>query len=104
MSLNLVGKNFVYNKSDESRHVRERLRSMNKRWEAVCSQATTLHRDLQLGLAHSQEFHQMIHDLLLWLETVENKLQQIEPVSLAADHVVLRAKYRRLLVSTQLLV
>ena len=56
---------------------------MNRRWDSVCQHATRLQGELQTALMQCEEFHHTIHDLLLWLEGLETRLQQCEPVNMA---------------------
>ena len=69
---------------------------MNRRWDAICGQATRLQQELQMALMQCQEFHHTIHDLLLWLENVETKIQQCEPINLGNDEAALWSRLRKL--------
>lgn len=96
LSINLISKNFIDIRTDEGRLLKDKLRQMNRRWEAICAHATTLQQELQVALMQCQEFHHTIHDLLLWLENIETKLQQNEPVNLGADNSALWSKLKKL--------
>ena len=96
ISLNLTSKEIVDLHTEEGRDLRDRLRLMNKRWDAICGQATRLQQELQVALMHCQEFHHTIHDLLLWLENIETKIQQCEPINLGNDEAALWSRLRKL--------
>lgn len=99
LSLNLTSKNFTNLRTQEGRELRDKLRHMNKRWEAICDRANLMQNDLKISLIHCEEFHITIHDLLLWLESVETKVQQCEPINRGADESALWTKLRKLKVS-----
>lgn len=99
LSINLISKNFIDTRNSEGRILRDKLRQMNKQWDAMCSHATQLQKDLQVALIECQEFHHTIHDLLLWLEKIETKLQQNEPINLGAEESQLWSKLKKLKVS-----
>lgn len=99
LSLNLTSKNFTNSRTQEGRELRDKLRHMNKRWEAICDRANLMQNDLKISLIHCEEFHITIHDLLLWLESVETKVQQCEPINRGADESALWTKLRKLKVS-----
>ncbi|KAJ8309203.1 hypothetical protein KUTeg_014077 [Tegillarca granosa] len=96
LSINLISKNYIDASTSEGRELQDKIREMNRRWDVVCNHATQLQKDLQVALIQCQEFHHTIHDLLLWLENVEVKIQKCEPVNLSADESALWTKYRRL--------
>ncbi|KAL3874928.1 hypothetical protein ACJMK2_037880 [Sinanodonta woodiana] len=96
LSINLISKTLIDNKSEEGRQLKARLRQMNKRWEVICQHATQLQKDLQRALMQCQEFHHTIHDLLLWLENLETRIQQCEPIDLMAEDATLWSKHMKL--------
>ena len=96
ISLNLTSKELIDTTTDEGRDLQDRLRHMNRRWDAICGAATRLQQELQVALMQCQEFHHTIHDLLLWLENVETKIQQCEPINLGNDEAALWSRLRKL--------
>ena len=96
ISLNLTSKELIDTKTEEGLNLQDRLRHMNRRWDAICGQATRLQQELQVALMQCQEFHHTIHDLLLWLENVETKIQQCEPINLGNDEAALWSRLRKL--------
>ena len=102
ISINLTSRELIDVTTDEGRQLRDRLKLMNKRWDAVCTQATRLQEELQDALMKCEEFHHTIHDLLLWLEGIETKLHQCEPINLGNDDSVLWTRLRKLQVSQSL--
>jgi nesprin-1 len=98
-SLNLLGKDFIDIRSEKGRRLHDKLREINFHWDELCSKANVLQRELQEALMQCQEFHHTIHDLLLWLESVENKIQQCEPIKLTVDEAAMWSKLKKLQVS-----
>lgn len=96
ISINLTSRELIDPTTEEGRQLRDKLNLMNKRWDAVCSQATHVQGELQDALMQCQEFHHTIHDLLLWLEGVEMKIQQCEPIKLGNDEAALWTRLRKL--------
>ena len=94
--MNLTSKDLIDLHTEEGRELRDRLRLMNKRWDVICGQATRLQQELQMALMQCQEFHHTIHDLLLWLENIETKIQQCEPINLGNDEAALWSRLRKL--------
>lgn len=96
VSINLTSRELVDPTTEEGRNLRDRLKFMNKRWDAVCALATRVQNELQSALMQCQEFHHTIHDLLLWLEGIENRIQQCEPINLGNDDAALWTRHRKL--------
>lgn len=44
----------------------------------------------------SQEFHELSHGLLLWLENIDRRRNEIVPIAAGLDRDTLRAHYRAL--------
>ena len=102
--MNLTSKDLIDPHTEEGQELRDRLRLMNRRWDVICGQATRLQQELQLALMQCQEFHHTIHDLLLWLENIETKIQQCEPINLGNDEAALWSRLRKLQVLKHLLI
>lgn len=96
ISINLTSRELIDSGSDEGRQLNDQLMLMNKRWDSVCAHATRLQSELQDALMQCQEFHHTVHDLLLWLEGIELKIQQCEPIKLANDEAALWTILRKL--------
>lgn len=95
-SVNFLGKDFIDLRTEEGRQLYHKLKEMNCLWDKLCLKAAIQQRELQVALMQCQEFHSTIHDLLLWLEGVENKLQQCEPINLVMDETAMWSKLRTL--------
>lgn len=98
-SVNFLGKDFIDLRTEEGRQLYQKLKEINCLWDKLCLKAAIQQRELQMALMQCQEFHSTIHDLLLWLEGVENKLQQCEPINLVMDETAMWSKLRTLSVS-----
>ncbi|KAH3846261.1 hypothetical protein DPMN_088560 [Dreissena polymorpha] len=96
LSINLTSREIIDLATEEGRQLHDRLKRMNGRWEAVCAQATRLQSELQDALMRCQEFHHTIHDLLLWEESIETRIQQCEPINLGNDEAALWNRLRKL--------
>lgn len=98
LSVRLLSKNFV-NTTPEGRQLRTRLKELDQRWEALTASAARTQQALQGALLKCEEFHHTVHDYLVWMERMEERLQRCEPVRLSPDHSVLWSKYMTLKVS-----
>ncbi|XP_060567930.1 nesprin-1-like isoform X3 [Ruditapes philippinarum] len=96
ISINLTSRELVDPTTDEGRQLIDRLKQMNRRWDSVCAKATKLQGELQDALMQCQEFHHTIHDLLLWLEGIESKIQQCEPIKMGSDEAALWTRLQKL--------
>ncbi|XP_074656556.1 nesprin-1-like isoform X2 [Tubulanus polymorphus] len=107
LSLNLCSKKFLKSNSNDVIQLKETLHQMNLRWERICAKAAQWQKELQVALMQSHEFHQTTHDLLRWLETVENEIRIHERINLDDDHEKLKSTcmvfldYKRELESSQ---
>ncbi|XP_025103988.1 nesprin-1-like isoform X2 [Pomacea canaliculata] len=95
LSVRLLSKNFV-NTTPEGRQLRTRLKELDQRWEALTASAARTQQALQGALLKCEEFHHTVHDYLVWMERMEERLQRCEPVRLSPDHSVLWSKYMTL--------
>ncbi|XP_063222937.1 muscle-specific protein 300 kDa-like [Bacillus rossius redtenbacheri] len=98
VSLNIVGNHLANHTEDAERagQLRSRLVGTNARWDAVCRAAAIWQTKLQTALMENHEFHRTIEELVEWLEQMEKTIRATEPVDLAADILVIEAKYNRL--------
>jgi hypothetical protein len=74
LSINLTSKNFINLRTQEGRELHDRLRLMNRRWEAVCDRANNMQKDLKVSLMQCSEFHHTIH------VKSKNKIHKIVPL------------------------
>ncbi|ESO86158.1 hypothetical protein LOTGIDRAFT_129690, partial [Lottia gigantea] len=95
-SINLISRNYIDDKTQEGRELRDKLHVMNRRYENVCARVNDIQQELQSALTDSSEFHHTVHDLLLWLENIETRLQRCEPINVEATDAVLWEKYNSL--------
>ncbi|XP_009954515.1 PREDICTED: nesprin-1-like, partial [Leptosomus discolor] len=97
LSINLCSSEFTQSDSEESKKLQERLSQMNVRWEHVCSMIEEWRCSLQDALMQCQDFHEMSHGLLLWLENIDRRKNEIVPINPNLDSEVLQDHHRLLL-------
>uniref|UniRef100_A0AAR2JHF7 Spectrin repeat containing, nuclear envelope 1b n=1 Tax=Pygocentrus nattereri TaxID=42514 RepID=A0AAR2JHF7_PYGNA len=96
LSINLSSVGLLQSDSEESRKLRERLKEMNSRWDRLGKSLQQWRGALQGALMQCQEFHELSHGLLLWLENIDRRRNEIIPISAGLDCQTLRAHYRAL--------
>ena len=96
LSINLLSKDFLAPGSAHSGELRERLTSMNQRFDALCSRVAEWQGALRRALVSSADYQHTIEDLLKWMAGLERKLKDIEPVVLRAERETLQNKYDNL--------
>ncbi|XP_076002837.1 nesprin-2-like isoform X2 [Genypterus blacodes] len=74
ISINLSSRHFQHGDSAELRELQDALSSANHSWTQACSGLESWETTLHSGLMQCQEFHEMLHSLLLWLAQAEKKL------------------------------
>ena len=99
LSINLCSQQFTHPESPHGPELKEKLKVMNHRWEAVCARAAEWQRELQMAIIECEEFHQTTDEMLDWLNSVERKLNENEPVDLSAPPERLIEQYRLFSVS-----
>merc|ERR1719221_179545 len=77
--------------------MRQRLATVNEKWDSVCEQATLWQTRLQTALLENGEFHQTILELQQWLDTTTATIREAEPVDLRVARAVLQTKYHKFL-------
>ncbi|XP_027762733.1 nesprin-1-like isoform X3 [Empidonax traillii] len=108
LSINLCSSEFTQSDSEESKKLQERLSQMNMRWEHVCSMIEEWRNSLQAALMQCQDFHELSHGLLLWLENIDRRKNEIVPIDpnldseMLQDHHRLLMQIRRELLESQL--
>ncbi|KAG8236159.1 hypothetical protein J437_LFUL001566 [Ladona fulva] len=97
VSLNIVGKHLADHTDDTAKanELRSRLDATNGRWEKVCQAGARWQTRLQTSLMENHEFHQIIDELVNWLEKTENSIRQTEPVDLTEELSVIEEKYNK---------
>ncbi|XP_030905633.2 nesprin-1 isoform X2 [Melopsittacus undulatus] len=97
LSINLCSSEFTQSDSEESKKLQERLSQMNVRWDHVCSMIEEWRCSLQDALMQCQDFHEMSHGLLLWLENIDRRKNEIVPIDTNLDVDTLQDHHRLLL-------
>ncbi|XP_054603892.1 nesprin-1 isoform X10 [Nothobranchius furzeri] len=98
LSINLSSADFLQSEpeSDEAWELRDQLKEMNSRWDRLGSSLEDWREELQRALMQCQEFHEMSHGLLLWLENIDRRRNEVVPVPLGADRETLRRHLKTL--------
>ncbi|XP_041279944.1 nesprin-1 isoform X4 [Onychostruthus taczanowskii] len=97
LSINLCSSEFTQSDSEESKKLQERLSQMNVRWEHVCSMIEDWRSSLQDALIQCQDFHELSHGLLLWLENIDRRKNEIVPINPNLDSEILQDHHRLLM-------
>ncbi|XP_044278581.1 nesprin-1 isoform X9 [Varanus komodoensis] len=97
LSINLCSSEFMQSDSEESKDLQERLSQMNMRWDHVCTMLDEWRSSLQNALMQCQDFHEMSHGLLLWLENIDRRKNEIVPINPNLDSDTLQDHHRLLM-------
>lgn len=97
LSINLCSSEFTQADSKESRDLQDRLTQMNGRWDRVCSLLEDWRGLLQDALMQCQEFHEMSHALLLMLENIDRRKNEVIPVDSTLDPEILQDHHKQLM-------
>ncbi|XP_053238173.1 nesprin-1 isoform X2 [Podarcis raffonei] len=97
LSVNLCSSEFMQSDSEENKKLQERLSQMNMRWDHVCSMLEEWRCSLQNALMQCQDFHEMSHGLLLWLENIDRRKNEIVPINPNLDSDTLQDHHRLLM-------
>ncbi|OXB60329.1 hypothetical protein ASZ78_001811, partial [Callipepla squamata] len=97
LSINLCSSEFTQSDSEESKKLQERLSQMNVRWDHVCTMIEEWRCSLQDALMQCQDFHEMSHGLLLWLENIDRRKNEIVPINPNLDSEILHDHHRHLM-------
>ncbi|XP_073726049.1 nesprin-1 isoform X5 [Misgurnus anguillicaudatus] len=98
LSINLCSAEFLKSDGDETRDLQQRLKAMNNRWEHLGSSLDAWRRSLQEALMQCQDFHEMSHGLLLWLENIDRRRNEIVPIDQTQDIDTLQEHHKTLLI------
>uniref|UniRef100_A0A8C9AA15 Spectrin repeat containing nuclear envelope protein 1 n=1 Tax=Prolemur simus TaxID=1328070 RepID=A0A8C9AA15_PROSS len=98
LSINLCSPEFTQADSEESRDLQDRLSRMNGRWDRVCCLLEEWRGLLQHALMQCQDFHEMSHGLLLMLENIDRRKNEIVPVDSNLDVEIHQDHHRQLMV------
>ncbi|XP_038195664.1 nesprin-1 isoform X2 [Arvicola amphibius] len=96
LSINLCSSEFTQGDSKESHDLQDRLSQMNGRWDRVCSLLEDWRNLLQGALMQCQEFHEMSHALLLMLENIDRRKNEIVPIDSTLDPETLQDHHKQL--------
>uniref|UniRef100_A0A3Q3Q2J9 KASH domain-containing protein n=1 Tax=Monopterus albus TaxID=43700 RepID=A0A3Q3Q2J9_MONAL len=98
LSINLSSADFLQSEpdSEEAWELRDRLKEMNSLWEQLSSSLEDWREELQRALMQCQEFHEMSHGLLLWLENIDRRRNEVVPIPPKVDRETLRAHHKTL--------
>lgn len=97
LSINLCSSEFTQADSKESHDLQDRLSQMNGRWDRVCSLLEDWRGLLQDALMQCQEFHEMSHALLLMLENIDRRKNEIVPIDSTLDPETLQDHHKQLM-------
>ncbi|XP_036405258.1 nesprin-1-like isoform X10 [Megalops cyprinoides] len=97
LSINLCSAEFLQSDSDETRELQARLKEMNNRWDRLGSSLEEWRGSLQDALMQCHDFHEMSHGLLLWLENIDRRRNEIVPIDHSLDSDILREHHRTLM-------
>ncbi|XP_037376549.1 nesprin-1 isoform X6 [Talpa occidentalis] len=97
LSINLCSPEFTQAGSEESQDLQDRLSQMNGRWDHVCSLLEEWRGLLQDALMQCQDFHEMSHGLLLMLENIDRRKNEIVPIDPHLDSEILQDQHRQLM-------
>ncbi|GAB1294892.1 Nesprin-1 [Apodemus speciosus] len=97
LSINLCSSEFTQADSRESHDLQDRISQMNGRWDRVCSLLEDWRGLLQEALMQCQEFHEMSHALLLMLENIDRRKNEIVPIDSTLDPETLQDRHKQLM-------
>uniref|UniRef100_A0A8C6UAV7 KASH domain-containing protein n=1 Tax=Neogobius melanostomus TaxID=47308 RepID=A0A8C6UAV7_9GOBI len=98
LSINLSSADFLQSQpdSEEAWELRDGLKEMNSRWDRLGTSLEDWRDELQQALLQCQEFHELSHGLLLWLENIDRRRNQVVPIPPGVDRETLRAHHKTL--------
>ncbi|MBN3320114.1 SYNE1 protein, partial [Atractosteus spatula] len=96
LSINLCSSEFVQSETEEAQELRARLSQMNKRWDHIGTAIEDWRGSLQDALMQCHDFHEMSHGLLLWLENIDRRRNEIVPLDSTLDTDTLQDHHKTL--------
>lgn len=96
LSIHLCSSEFTQTGQEESQDLQDRLSQMNGRWDRVCSLLEEWRGLLQDALMQCQDFHEMSHSLLLMLENIDRRKNEIVPIDSNLDAEILQDHHKQL--------
>uniref|UniRef100_A0A3P8WQJ0 KASH domain-containing protein n=1 Tax=Cynoglossus semilaevis TaxID=244447 RepID=A0A3P8WQJ0_CYNSE len=98
LSINLSSADFLQSApdSEEAWELRDALKDMNSRWDCLGTSLERWREELQSALLQCQEFHELSHGLLLWLENIDRRRNEVVPIPPKIDRDTLRAHHKTL--------
>ncbi|XP_039603730.1 nesprin-1-like isoform X8 [Polypterus senegalus] len=97
LSINLCSSEFVQSNTEEAQELQTRLGQMNKKWDRVGVLIEEWRVSLQDALMQCQDFHEMSHGLLLWLENIDRRRNEIVPIQPNLDSDTLHDHHKILM-------
>uniref|UniRef100_UPI00398F7DD9 nesprin-1-like isoform X2 n=1 Tax=Pristiophorus japonicus TaxID=55135 RepID=UPI00398F7DD9 len=97
LSINLCSAEFTQSDTNDTQELQERLSQMNKRWDRVGSLLEDWRSTLQDALMQCHDFHEMSHGLLLWLENIDRRRNEILPIDPNLDPDTLQDHHKTLM-------
>ncbi|XP_052352542.1 nesprin-1-like isoform X4 [Oncorhynchus keta] len=97
LSINLCSAEFVQSATEESQDLQARLKEMNNRWDRLGTSLGEWRAALQKALMQCHDFHEMSHGLLLWLENIDRRRNEIVPIDPIQDSNTLHEHHKTLL-------
>ncbi|XP_037550764.1 nesprin-1 [Nematolebias whitei] len=96
LSINLCSTDFLQSGGEDTRQLQARLKDMNNLWDKLGSSLEKWRSSLQEALMQCQEFHEMSHGLLLWLENIDRRRNEVVPIDPIQDTVTLHEHHKTL--------
>lgn len=96
LSINLCSTEFVQSDTEESRQLQAKLKDMNNHWDKLGSSLEEWRSSLQEALMQCQDFHEMSHGLLLWLENIDRRRNEVVPIDPIQDSDTLHEHHKTL--------
>ncbi|XP_061651777.1 nesprin-1 isoform X12 [Phyllopteryx taeniolatus] len=96
LSINLCSADFVHSDTDESKDLRAKLKDMNNHWDKLAASLDEWRSSLQGALMQCQDFHEMSHGLLLWLENIDRRRNEVVPIDPIQDSDTLQEHHKAL--------
>ncbi|KAK7904600.1 hypothetical protein WMY93_017207 [Mugilogobius chulae] len=96
LSINLCSGEFVQSDSMESRELQIKLKDMNNHWDKLGLSLDQWRTSLQEALMQCQDFHEMSHGLLLWLENIDRRRNEVVPIDPILDSDTLQQHHKTL--------